>query len=326
MILIYIAVCIGVHRLLPAGAAKRVQPRHAPDLPGARRDRLLLPALLPVQGLAREPARLRQLGRDRLDGARAPSSMLGFVSGAAAPSTTPTGSSSTTSRRQRRRRRRRGASHGGRDRRTKPSPATGHLGVRPRPRAGRSRSSRARSSASRRTTASRGQIRIRGRSRHGDRLRADQQRHGPVAVKGAEPGDSLVAELLEVNPIEWGVATIIPGYGQLHEQVRSPVTKIFDVKDGWIQMDERIRFPMRPMVGVVGVATEGETLTNALPGRARRQPRQPPARARARRSTSRCASRAACSRSATCTRRWATARSAAPASRSPARWSSASTS
>jgi amidase len=89
---------------------------------------------------------------------------------------------------------------------------------------------------------------------------------GPVAVKGAEPGDSLVAEILEVNPIEWGVATIIPGYGQLHEQVRSPVTKIFDVRDGWIQMDERIRFPARPMVGVVGVATEGETLTNALPG------------------------------------------------------------
>src|SRR5688572_19312030 len=89
---------------------------------------------------------------------------------------------------------------------------------------------------------------------------------GPVAVKGAEPGDSLVAEILEVNPIEWGVATIIPGYGQLHEQVRSPVTKIFDVQDGWIQMDERIRFPARPMVGVVGVATEGETLTNALPG------------------------------------------------------------
>lgn len=89
---------------------------------------------------------------------------------------------------------------------------------------------------------------------------------GPVAVKGAEPGDSLVVELLEVNPIEWGVATIIPGYGQLHEQVRSPVTKVFDVRDGWIEMDDRIRFRARPMVGVVGVATESETLTNALPG------------------------------------------------------------
>ena len=90
---------------------------------------------------------------------------------------------------------------------------------------------------------------------------------GPVAVKGAEPGDSLVVELLDVKPIEWGVATLIPGYGQLHEQVQAPLTRVFDVRDGWIQLNERIRFAARPMVGVVGVATESETLTNALPGK-----------------------------------------------------------
>jgi amidase len=33
-----------------------------------------------------------------------------------------------------------------------------------------------------------------------------------------------------------------------------------------VEMDERIRFPVRPMVGVVGVATASDTLTNALPG------------------------------------------------------------
>jgi amidase len=26
---------------------------------------------------------------------------------------------------------------------------------------------------------------------------------GPIAVRGAEPGDSLVVEILEVSPIEW---------------------------------------------------------------------------------------------------------------------------
>src|SRR5256885_15485486 len=44
---------------------------------------------------------------------------------------------------------------------------------------------------------------------------------GPVAVSRAEPGDSLVAEILDVRPIEWGVATLIPGFGQLIEQVQS---------------------------------------------------------------------------------------------------------
>jgi amidase len=89
---------------------------------------------------------------------------------------------------------------------------------------------------------------------------------GPVAVRGAEPGDSLVVELLEVNPAEWGVATIIPGFGQLIESVRAPVTKLFRVSDGVVEMDERISFPARPMVGVVGVATAGETLSNGLAG------------------------------------------------------------
>ena len=90
---------------------------------------------------------------------------------------------------------------------------------------------------------------------------------GPVAVKGAEPGDSLIAEILEVRPIEWGVATLIPGFGQLIDQVRSPVTRLFEVRDGTIRMNDRVSFPARPMVGVVGVATDGEELSNGLAGR-----------------------------------------------------------
>src|SRR2546421_3015521 len=63
---------------------------------------------------------------------------------------------------------------------------------------------------------------------------------GPVAVKGAEPGDSLVAEILDVSPIEWGVATLIPGFGQLIEDVRSPLTRLVEVKEGVIRQTDRI--------------------------------------------------------------------------------------
>src|SRR5947209_16387134 len=89
---------------------------------------------------------------------------------------------------------------------------------------------------------------------------------GPVAVRGAEPGDSLVAEILDVRPIEWGVATLIPSFGQLIDQVQKPLTRMFEVKDGLIRQNERIAFPARPMVGVVGVATGGEELSNGLAG------------------------------------------------------------
>ena len=45
------------------------------------------------------------------------------------------------------------------------------------------------------------------------------------------------------------------------------MTRMFRVENGWIEMNEHVRFPARPMVGVVGLATDGETLTNGLAGR-----------------------------------------------------------
>jgi amidase len=90
---------------------------------------------------------------------------------------------------------------------------------------------------------------------------------GPVAVRGAEPGDSLVVEILDVRPIEWGVATLIPGFGQLIDRVQAPLTRMFEVVDGEVRMNERVRFPAQPMVGVVGVATDGDTLSNGLADR-----------------------------------------------------------
>lgn len=90
---------------------------------------------------------------------------------------------------------------------------------------------------------------------------------GPVAVRGAEPGDSLVVEFLSIDPVERGVATIIPGFGQLIDRVESPKTQVFRIESDEVVMSDRIRFPARPMVGVIGVATEAEELTNAFAGK-----------------------------------------------------------
>ena len=89
---------------------------------------------------------------------------------------------------------------------------------------------------------------------------------GPVAVRGAEPGDSLVAEIVDVRPVEWGVATLIPGFGQLDDRVQAPLTRLFEVRDGMVRMNERVSFPAKPMVGVVGVATANETLSTGHAG------------------------------------------------------------
>jgi amidase len=90
---------------------------------------------------------------------------------------------------------------------------------------------------------------------------------GPVAVRGAEPGDSLIVEILEIRPAETGFAVTIPGIGQLHAQIREPLTRIFRVDGDTIHMSDRVSFPARPMLGVVGVATgSGEPVPCGLAG------------------------------------------------------------
>ncbi|HUY43307.1 MAG TPA: acetamidase/formamidase family protein [Acidimicrobiales bacterium] len=77
---------------------------------------------------------------------------------------------------------------------------------------------------------------------------------GPIAVRGAEPGDSLSVTLIDIRPNEQGAAMCIPGWGQLIDQVHSPTTRIFKVIDGVVTMNERVSFPARPMFGVIGVS------------------------------------------------------------------------
>jgi amidase len=89
---------------------------------------------------------------------------------------------------------------------------------------------------------------------------------GPIAVRGAEPGDSLVVELLEVRTEAKGFATLIPGVGQLSGQVNAPLTQVFRVEGEVIHMTDRISFPLRPMVGVIGVATGTERVGNGFAG------------------------------------------------------------
>jgi amidase len=79
---------------------------------------------------------------------------------------------------------------------------------------------------------------------------------GPIAVRGAEPGDSLSVTLLDIRPGDQGAAMCIPGWGQLIDRVASPTTRIFKVANGMITMNERVSFPVRPMFGVIGVSPE----------------------------------------------------------------------
>ena len=49
---------------------------------------------------------------------------------------------------------------------------------------------------------------------------------GPVAVVGAEPGDMLEVEILDVRPKDWGWTGIVPGFGLLADDFPEPYLKV----------------------------------------------------------------------------------------------------
>lgn len=86
---------------------------------------------------------------------------------------------------------------------------------------------------------------------------------GPVAVDGAEAGDVLQIEILEVDHDDWGWTIIQPGerdLGLLPEEFPDPFVYHWDLDDDVGYFEAGIEVPLAPFPGVVGVApaTEGE--------------------------------------------------------------------
>ena len=89
---------------------------------------------------------------------------------------------------------------------------------------------------------------------------------GPVYVRGAEPGDALVVHILDIALGERGYTGTRPGQGVLGHTISAHRTKLFEIADGIVVFNDRIRFPARPMVGVIGTAPAGEGIGTLRPG------------------------------------------------------------
>jgi acetamidase/formamidase len=93
------------------------------------------------------------------------------------------------------------------------------------------------------------------------------QVNGPIAVEGAEPGDTLQVDLLEFQPGDWGWTAAIPGFGLLADQFPDPayrVTAVPGVGDR-AEFLPGIRVPVVPFCGEVGVAPASGPLSTIPP-------------------------------------------------------------
>jgi len=82
---------------------------------------------------------------------------------------------------------------------------------------------------------------------------------GPVRVRGAVPGDTLVVEVLDMEPAaDFGWTAIRPGRGLLPEaDFPKPHLVVWDVSDGvFARMGRKVAVPLAPFPGVMGTALD----------------------------------------------------------------------
>ncbi len=93
---------------------------------------------------------------------------------------------------------------------------------------------------------------------------------GPVDVAGAEPGDTLVVEILDVELLnDYGHTVIVPGEGLLGEDVKEPYVHNFSWEEGADEVELRpgVRIPLNPFCGMLGVMPKQEGPLPTLPPR-----------------------------------------------------------
>ena len=79
---------------------------------------------------------------------------------------------------------------------------------------------------------------------------------GPVYVRGAEPGDLLEVNILNIKPASWGFTTVIPGFGFLRDLFLEPFIVHWNISDGYAESPTLpgVRVPGAPFMGTIGVA------------------------------------------------------------------------
>ncbi len=88
---------------------------------------------------------------------------------------------------------------------------------------------------------------------------------GPIYVKNAEPGDTLVVKIKKIDLNKQGVVVTVPKEGFLSNLVKNAKTRICNVSNDYLELFG-LKLPLRKMIGVIGVASKDKESTGT-PGR-----------------------------------------------------------
>lgn len=96
---------------------------------------------------------------------------------------------------------------------------------------------------------------------------------GPIYIEGAEPGDTLLIEIIDISIPMRGVTAVVPGFGGLEGWLKTspPLTKFSEIKNGKViyrlNDGREIAIPVKPFIGTIGVSPKLETISTIAPGK-----------------------------------------------------------
>ena len=97
---------------------------------------------------------------------------------------------------------------------------------------------------------------------------------GPVYIEGAEPGDTLKVNIIDIQPTrDWAISIFLPYFGgltstQATRTLQEPLPErvfLYKIEDGWVTHNDKLRFPLRPFLGTIGTAPFLEALSALTP-------------------------------------------------------------
>ena len=89
---------------------------------------------------------------------------------------------------------------------------------------------------------------------------------GPVYVEGAEPGDILQVEIQKIDIASFGTMLTGENAGVMGHRLKGFSVKRVPIRDGKVIFNDKIEFPVNPMVGVIGVAPKEGSINCGTPG------------------------------------------------------------
>lgn len=89
---------------------------------------------------------------------------------------------------------------------------------------------------------------------------------GPIFVEGAEPGDALKVTIEKIVVNEKGVVACMEDEGTVGHMLCGTHIRITPIEQGMLKFNDDVQIPIKPMIGVIGVAPDGEGISCGTPG------------------------------------------------------------